>query len=81
MKSKGIQPVAVAGHSLGEYSIALTIANGINFEKGLQLVKNWRAESMAKSGKIQQGTMAAIIGLDDDIVEKIFPKFNILLII
>ena len=74
IKSKGIQPVAVAGHSLGEYS-ALTIANGIDFEKGLQLVK-LRAESMAKSGKIQQGTMAAIIGLEDDIVEKICNSYK-----
>tara|TARA_B100000073_G_scaffold339387_1_gene337732 strand:- start:22 stop:945 length:924 start_codon:yes stop_codon:yes gene_type:complete len=72
--SRDISPVAVAGHSLGEYS-ALTIAGGINFLDGLKLVK-LRSESMAKSGKIRKGTMAAIIGLDDDIIELICRSYR-----
>jgi len=64
LKEKGFSPDAVAGHSLGEYS-ALAVANAFDFETGLSLVKV-RAESMAKAGEIQAGTMAAIVGLDDE---------------
>ena len=59
---KGRIPTAVAGHSLGEYS-ALTIAGVFDFDTGLNLVKS-RSESMARAGLIQQGTMAAIVGLN-----------------
>ncbi len=64
-----VTPFAAAGHSLGEYS-ALTISGAFSFKIGLQLVK-LRAESMQKAGEIMNGTMAAIIGLDRDIIEEI----------
>ena len=66
---KGFTPTVAAGHSLGEYS-ALTIGGAFNFRTGLKLVK-CRAESMQTAGEIQNGTMAAIIGLSDDEIQSI----------
>ena len=60
---------AVAGHSLGEIT-ALVAANCISFEEGLVLVKE-RAESMQKACESTEGTMAAILGLDDEVVESV----------
>ena len=71
---KNIVPFATAGHSLGEYS-ALAISGAFSFEIGLKLVK-LRAESMQKAGEIINGTMAAIIGLDKDTLEKICRQSN-----
>jgi [acyl-carrier-protein] S-malonyltransferase len=62
-------PAAVAGHSLGEFS-ALTAAGAINFESGLQLVSQ-RAEAMQKACNLESGTMAAVLGLEDETVEEI----------
>ena len=63
------KPDMVAGHSLGEFSAL--VANGtLNFEDGLQLVSK-RALAMQKACEMQQSTMAAVLGLDDVIVEKI----------
>ena len=63
------QPDMVAGHSLGEFSAL--VANGtLNFEDGLKLVSQ-RALAMQKACEIQPSTMAAVLGLDDKIVEKI----------
>ncbi len=56
----------VAGHSLGELN-ALYAANVFEFETGLQIVKK-RGELMSKS---QNGSMAAVIGLDDSSIKKI----------
>ena len=69
LKIKGIFPSVVAGHSLGEYS-ALVSAGAISFADALQLVKI-RGEQMQKSGEKNPGTMAAIIGMEKDKVEKI----------
>ncbi len=66
------EPNMVAGHSLGEYS-ALAIAGAINFDDALTLVKI-RAESMQIAGESEPGTMAAIIGLDDNLVGDICCK-------
>ena len=66
---KGIQPSCAAGHSLGEYS-AYALAGAFDFESGLELVKV-RANNMQKAGADQPGTMAAIIGLDDETVNKV----------
>lgn len=63
------KPDMVAGHSLGEFS-ALVAAGGLNFEDGLKLVSQ-RAQAMQKACELQPSTMAAVLGLDDDIVEKI----------
>ncbi len=60
-------PQAVAGHSLGEFS-ALVASQCLTFEAGLQLVYQ-RAMAMQKACEATEGTMAAIIGLDDEIVE------------
>ncbi|NJN50002.1 MAG: ACP S-malonyltransferase [Polaribacter sp.] len=61
------QPEMVAGHSLGELSAL--VANGVlSFEDGLQLVSK-RALAMQKACEIQPSTMAAVLGLEDKIVE------------
>ena len=57
----------VAGHSLGEYS-ALTAVGAIEFEQALSAVKR-RGELMQAAGELQPGSMAAIIGLDDPVVD------------
>ncbi len=63
------QPDMVAGHSLGEFSAL--VANGtLDFEDGLQLVSQ-RAQAMQKACELQPSTMAAVLGLDDAIVERI----------
>ncbi|MDJ0644731.1 MAG: ACP S-malonyltransferase [Flavobacteriaceae bacterium] len=65
----GFNPDMVAGHSLGEFSAL--VANGtLDFEAALNLVSQ-RALAMQKACELQSSTMAAIIGLDDDIVEKV----------
>lgn len=63
------KPDMVAGHSLGEFSAL--VANGVlSFEDGLKLVSQ-RALAMQKACDIQPGTMAAVLGLEDSIVERI----------
>lgn len=62
------QPDMVAGHSLGELS-ALVAAGAIAFEDGLKLVYQ-RALAMQKACEAQAGTMAAVLGLEDEVVEK-----------
>ncbi len=74
LKKKGHSPNAVSGHSLGEYS-ALAVANAFDFETGLSLVKI-RAESMAKAGEVHEGTMAAIIGMDDNTVTDLCTSYS-----
>lgn len=63
------KPDMVAGHSLGEFS-ALVAASALSFEDGLRLVIA-RANAMQKACEIQPSTMAAILGLADDVVERI----------
>ena len=61
------KPQMVAGHSLGEFSAL--VANGVlSFEDGLKLVSQ-RALAMQKACEIQKSTMAAVLGLEDKIVE------------
>ncbi|RKU30157.1 [acyl-carrier-protein] S-malonyltransferase [Candidatus Poribacteria bacterium] len=62
LKEFSIIPGAVAGHSLGEYS-ALVAAGVLDFLDALRLV-NARASLMAEAGETQQGTMAAILGME-----------------
>ncbi|WP_164111441.1 MULTISPECIES: ACP S-malonyltransferase [Sphingobacterium] len=62
-------PSMVAGHSLGEFS-ALVAANALSFEDGLKLVSQ-RANAMQKACEIEPSTMAAILGLEDEVVERI----------
>ncbi len=63
------QPNMVAGHSLGEFS-ALVAAGALSFEDGLRLVAQ-RATAMQKACEANPSTMAAILGLDDAVVEQI----------
>jgi [acyl-carrier-protein] S-malonyltransferase len=63
------KPEMVAGHSLGEFS-ALVANGALSFEDGLTLVYK-RAMAMQKACEIEQSTMAAIIGLEDNIVEEV----------
>jgi len=63
------KPDMVAGHSLGEIS-ALVASNCLAFEDGLRLVAI-RANAMQKACEANPSTMAAIIGLDDEIVEQV----------
>ncbi len=66
---KDFQPEMVAGHSLGEFSAL--VANGtLNFEDGLKLVSQ-RAMAMQKACEAEPSTMAAIVGLEDAIVEEV----------
>ena len=62
-------PDMVAGHSLGEFS-ALVANRALMFEDGLRLVAQ-RAHAMQKACEIKPSTMAAIIGLEDNIVEEV----------
>ncbi len=63
----GVEPAAVAGHSLGEYS-ALVASGAIAFDEGVRLVDE-RGEAMRLAGIEHPGTMAAVLGLgDDDVV-------------
>ena len=63
------QPDMVAGHSLGEFS-ALVAAGALSFEDGLRLVAA-RAAAMQKCCENIPGTMAAVIKLDDETIERI----------
>ncbi|MEC9481953.1 MAG: ACP S-malonyltransferase, partial [Halomonas sp.] len=60
---EGPRPVAMAGHSLGEYS-AMVCAGALSFAEGVRLVK-LRGEAMQEAVPVGQGGMAAILGPDD----------------
>lgn len=74
INGEDFKPDAVAGHSLGEFS-ALVAAQALTFEDGLNLVKQ-RAFAMQAACEAVEGTMAAIIGLEDAIVEKICAEID-----
>ncbi|GAB5565423.1 MAG: ACP S-malonyltransferase [Winogradskyella sp.] len=63
------KPDMVAGHSLGEFS-ALVAAGALTFEDGLKLVSQ-RAQAMQKACELQPSTMAAVLGLEDEVVENV----------
>jgi [acyl-carrier-protein] S-malonyltransferase len=68
------KPDMVAGHSLGEFSAL--VANGtLSFEDGLVLVSK-RAMAMQKACEAEPSTMAAIVGLEDDVVEKVCAEID-----
>lgn len=64
---EGPRPIAMAGHSLGEYS-AMVCAGALSFAEGVRLVK-LRGEAMQEAVPAGQGAMAAVLGLDDSAVE------------
>ena len=67
--SKSFKPQAAAGHSLGEFS-ALSACKAISFEEGLKLV-SIRANAMQAACEKNPGSMAAILGIDDSIIENV----------
>ena len=69
---KSFNPDCVAGHSLGEFS-ALVAAKALSFENGLKLVHQ-RALAMQEACDEVPGTMAAVLGLDDTIIEEVCAK-------
>ncbi len=69
LTSENFEPDMVAGHSLGEFS-ALVANRTLSFESGLSLVSK-RAKAMQKACEAQESTMAAVLGLEDSIVEEI----------
>ena len=73
VKKKG-EIIGVAGHSLGEFS-ALVASNSISFQDGLKLV-NIRAKEMRKACEENPGTMAAVIGLENESVENCCTKIK-----
>jgi [acyl-carrier-protein] S-malonyltransferase len=71
---KMFTPGMMAGHSLGEFS-ALAASDALSFEDGLKLVSK-RAIAMQKACERQPSTMAAIIGLSDEIVENVISEIK-----
>lgn len=69
LKENGYTPFMAAGHSLGEYS-ALVAAEAMKFETALQVVKE-RGQQMQKAGALNPGTMAAIVGLDFEVIQRL----------
>lgn len=63
----GVEPSFCAGHSLGEYT-ALTATGALGFDDGVRLVCE-RSDAMHAAGQSNPGTMSAILGLDDELVE------------
>lgn len=68
------KPDMVAGHSLGEFS-ALVAAGALSFDDGLRLVSA-RAQAMQQACELKPSTMAAIIGLSDDVVEAVCDEID-----
>jgi len=68
------KPDMVAGHSLGEFS-ALVASGGLSWQDGLSLVSK-RAIAMQKACEIQPSTMAAVLGLSDEQIEKVCAEFT-----
>ncbi|HIV15029.1 MAG TPA: ACP S-malonyltransferase [Candidatus Avisuccinivibrio pullicola] len=69
LAARGVTPAAVAGHSLGEYS-ALVAAEAIAFEDAVRLVR-LRGQAMQEAVPEGHGAMAAILGLEDEVIVKI----------
>lgn len=69
IEERGMDLALAAGHSLGEFS-AYVAAGAIGFREAVQAVRH-RSELMQRSGEARPGTMAALIGLDDEAVEQL----------
>jgi [acyl-carrier-protein] S-malonyltransferase len=69
IRARGIKPDFVVGHSVGEFT-ALASAGALKFEEAIALVRE-RGLAMAEAAKKNPGSMAAILGLDDEVVERI----------
>jgi [acyl-carrier-protein] S-malonyltransferase len=69
LRKRGIQPDFVVGHSVGEFA-ALAAADAIGTEEAIALVRE-RGLAMAEAARERPGSMAAILGLDDEVVERL----------
>jgi [acyl-carrier-protein] S-malonyltransferase len=69
IKARGIKPDFVVGHSVGEFA-ALASSGALKLEEAIALVRE-RGLAMAEAAKKNPGSMAAILGLDDEVVERI----------
>ena len=69
IRARGIKPDFVVGHSVGEFA-ALASAGALKMEEAIELVRE-RGLAMAEAAKKNPGSMAAILGLDDEVVERI----------
>ena len=76
---KDFNPDMVAGHSLGEFS-ALVASKALTFEDGLLLVAK-RAMAMQKACELEESTMAAILGLDDEVVEEVCDSLSNMIVV
>ncbi len=69
LEERGVVPRIAAGHSLGEFS-ALVVTGALGYADALRTVRR-RGELMAEAGRVRPGAMAAVLGLDDAVVEAI----------
>ncbi len=69
IRGRGIKPDFVVGHSVGEFA-ALAAAGALKVEEAIALVRE-RGLAMAEAARTNPGSMAAILGLDDEVVERI----------
>jgi [acyl-carrier-protein] S-malonyltransferase len=69
IRARGIKPDFVIGHSVGEFA-ALAAAGALRVEEAIELVRE-RGLAMAEAARTNPGSMAAILGLDDEVVERI----------
>jgi [acyl-carrier-protein] S-malonyltransferase len=72
LRTRGIEPDYVVGHSVGEFS-ALAAAGALELEEALALVRE-RGLAMAEAAALHPGSMAAILGLEDEVVESLCRK-------
>ena len=72
LRSRGVKPDYVIGHSVGEFT-ALAAAKSVGIRETIALVRE-RGLAMAEAAKQRPGSMAAILGLDDDVVERLCRK-------
>lgn len=78
LAGESFKPDVVAGHSLGEFS-ALAANGALNFLDGLKLVQQ-RALAMQRACELQESTMAAILGLADEVVEKVCSEIEAIVV-
>ena len=69
IRARGIEPDYVIGHSVGEFA-ALAAAGAVDIEEAVELVRE-RGMAMAEAARQHPGSMAAILGLDDEVVEEL----------
>jgi [acyl-carrier-protein] S-malonyltransferase len=74
LRARGIRPAYVVGHSVGEFS-ALGAADSMSVAEAIALVRE-RGLAMAEAARLRPGSMAAILGLADDVVEAICRKIH-----